>query len=74
MMDILAELHRQHADAMGWVMRRRSEVLAAFVAKYGCEADEIIQIEQVSEDGRTRTWRVDFAKNWPLHVQMEPME
>lgn len=39
------------------VMRQRSEILEAFVAKYGFEPDECVQVEFQTEDGK-RGWSV----------------
>ncbi len=39
--EVLAESRRKHKE----VMDQREEIMTAFIAKYGCEADEIVQVE-----------------------------
>lgn len=34
------------------ILDQREEVLRAFIAKYGCEPDEIEQVEQMTDTGR----------------------
>jgi len=43
------------------IMDQREEILTAFIAKYGYEPDEVVQIETVRPDG-TRTWHLDRRK------------
>lgn len=38
------------------VMRGREEILRAFIAKHGCDPDEVMQVEQRMDDGTTRYW------------------
>lgn len=41
--------------AYNGIMAQRAEVLAAFVAKYGCGPDEVVQVERHTGTG-TRWW------------------
>lgn len=38
------------------VLSGREEILKAFIAKHGCEPDEVMQVEQQMDDGTTRYW------------------
>lgn len=40
-------------EALERVRAQREEILEAFLAKYGCQPDEIVQIEKRTENG----WR-----------------
>lgn len=60
-MDIAAEIRKQGEKAMEWVMSHREEILAAFVAKYGCGPENVVMVEETSPDGLTKTWRVGFS-------------
>lgn len=64
-MDIAAELRQQGDRAIEWVMTHREEILAAFVAKYGCQPDECVMVEQTSQDGFSKTWRVVLLRDAP---------
>ncbi len=37
------------------ILSQREEVLSAFIAKYGCDPDQIEQVEVQNQDGTT-TW------------------
>lgn len=40
-------------DTLTRIMGQREEILTAFVAKYGCQPERVVQIEQTDEVGNT---------------------
>ncbi len=58
--NIMDEVNRKLAS----VMQQREEILTAFVAKYGCQPDELIQIEW----RKSRTETIWFVKPRDIYV------
>lgn len=50
------EIRANFAKVLERVLAQREEILEAFVAKYGCGPDEIVQVEQRNAHGTE--WRV----------------
>jgi hypothetical protein len=53
----LQVFHNSSQNMVNPILSQREEVLQAFIAKYGFDPDQAIQIEQRQPDGTT-TWRV----------------
>lgn len=45
-------------QAMSCIMAQKEEILTAFIAKYKCQPDEVIQITTTTEKGIE--WRVEL--------------
>lgn len=54
--NIQDEARKSMQRAMADIISQRDEILIAFIAKYGCEPNECIQIEQQTPYGRI--WKV----------------
>lgn len=47
-----AELNDSETNEMlERILSQRNEILAAFIAKYNCQPDEIVQVEQMTDSG-----------------------
>ena len=55
---LMEEFKKQYKQ----VLEQREEILKAFVAKYGCEPDEIVQVHQ---------WK-DGASRWYVEKKTKP--
>lgn len=55
--ELIAEVTAEFKAKYAEVLEQREEILKAFIAKYKCEPDEIVQIEQRPEAG-TMLWFV----------------
>jgi hypothetical protein len=53
----LQVFHNSSQNIVNPILSQREEVLQAFIAKYGFDPDQAIQIEQRQPDGTT-TWRI----------------
>jgi hypothetical protein len=53
----LQVFHNSSQNMVNPILSQREEVLQAFIAKYGFDPDQAIQIEQRQPDGTT-TWRI----------------
>ncbi len=51
--DDLVRTHIQ--NVLDGIHSQREEILRAFIAKYGCEPDEVVQVENTTPTG-TRWW------------------
>lgn len=40
----------------------RAEIIIAFIAKYQCHPDEIVQVEERSNDGLKTTWSLQLRR------------
>ena len=59
--DMLAELvNTLTRETINKVMLQREEILTAFIAKYGCEPDEIVQVVTLTPTGST--WTIERKK------------
>jgi len=38
-------------QAIGWIMAQREEILTAFIAKYKCQPDEVVQVTHITDRG-----------------------
>jgi len=57
--DAIAELRRIYSEKMKQISERKEEILEAFVAKYGCQPDEL----EIIENKDLNTWGVQIKKN-----------
>jgi hypothetical protein len=53
-------VQRVARKALEAIYAQREEILTAFVAKYGCQPDEVVQLTRFSEEGQE--WRVELIK------------
>jgi len=58
---LMEEFKKQYKQ----VLEQREEILKAFVAKYGCEPDEIVQVHQWKE-GSSRWYVEKKSKSEPV--------
>jgi hypothetical protein len=54
--DFTKDLQEKVAKKLAYIIEQREEIITAFIAKYGCQPDEIEQVEE-RYDGLTK-WYV----------------
>jgi len=75
MKELSEQLSERVSQAFERVTAQREEILEAFIAKYGCGPDGLIQVEQRTENG-WRWWveRVPAPKPSPPTAKCPPLE
>lgn len=53
-LDPMEEVFRKYVDN---ILMQREEIMRAFIAKYGCHPDQVVQIEEKQPDGSMR-WHI----------------